>query len=68
MSNKVQCVCGTIYPDSMGTCPRCSKPTRETQMQDDFRKHKPTCPECGAPVMMTEGCMKCPTCGWSACG
>jgi rubrerythrin len=38
------------------------------QMQDDFRKHKPTCPECGAPVMMTEGCQKCPACGWSACG
>jgi len=27
----------------------------------------PTCPECGAPVQYSEGCLICPACGYSAC-
>ncbi len=27
-----------------------------------------TCPDCGYPTVMVEGCMKCEQCGWSKCG
>jgi len=27
----------------------------------------PTCPECGSPLIVSEGCMTCPVCGWSKC-
>jgi len=26
------------------------------------------CPECGAPMVIEEGCSKCPVCGYSKCG
>ncbi len=26
-----------------------------------------TCPECGSAIENTEGCLKCPSCGWSKC-
>ncbi len=28
----------------------------------------PTCPECGAPLVVTGGCAACHSCGWSKCG
>jgi len=28
----------------------------------------PTCPECGGPVKVEEGCLTCLVCGWSKCG
>ncbi|MFB6088674.1 MAG: hypothetical protein ABEK36_02730 [Candidatus Aenigmatarchaeota archaeon] len=27
----------------------------------------PECPDCGAILEYTEGCVKCPACGWSEC-
>lgn len=26
------------------------------------------CPDCGAPIAIEEGCKKCHSCGYSACG
>jgi len=26
------------------------------------------CPECGEEMVMSEGCMKCPSCGYAHCG
>ena len=28
---------------------------------------KPTCPECGEPLIFEGGCSRCPSCGWSRC-
>ena len=28
---------------------------------------KPTCPECGEPIVFEGGCSRCPACGWSKC-
>ncbi len=28
----------------------------------------PTCPECGGPVKVEDGCLTCQVCGWSKCG
>lgn len=27
----------------------------------------PKCPKCGEPIQMVEGCMTCPSCGYSKC-
>lgn len=39
------------------------KPIKATNIIVD----KPKCPECGAEVQMTEGCMTCSQCGYSKC-
>ena len=31
------------------------------------KKMAGTCPECGSAIENTEGCLKCPSCGWSKC-
>lgn len=42
--------------------------TEESGVQDMIDKGKnPECPECGAIVEYTEGCVTCPNCGWSEC-
>ena len=28
---------------------------------------EPKCPKCGEPIQMVEGCMTCPSCGYSKC-
>ena len=28
---------------------------------------RPTCPECGEPLVFEGGCSRCPSCGWSRC-
>jgi ribonucleoside-diphosphate reductase alpha chain len=30
--------------------------------------HAPACPDCSTMMVMGEGCMKCPSCGYSKCG
>ncbi len=34
---------------------------------DSWGYGNPTCPECGSPLIVSEGCMTCPVCGWSKC-
>jgi len=36
-------------------------------VQDSWGYGNPTCPECGSPLIVSEGCMTCPVCGWSKC-
>lgn len=35
---------------------------------DVVSKSSSKCPECGAEIIHTEGCMTCPSCGYSKCG
>ena len=37
------------------------------ERKDYLNGMPPTCPECGAPVQYSEGCLICPACGYSAC-
>lgn len=37
------------------------------ERKDFLNGMPPTCPECGAPVQYSEGCLSCPACGYSAC-
>ena len=30
--------------------------------------YMPGCPECGSKIVMSEGCVECPSCGYSRCG
>ena len=39
------------------------KATKENSKTSDG----PKCPKCGEPIVMTEGCMTCPSCGYSKC-
>ena len=41
--------------------------SREGVMEEKEEDNEETCPECGAELNMEEGCMKCPSCGWSKC-
>ncbi len=45
-----------------GALPRAfDGPTKENE------KESPKCPKCGEPIQMVEGCMTCPSCGYSKC-
>lgn len=35
--------------------------------QETSPTDSPKCPKCGEPIVMTEGCMTCPSCGYSKC-
>ena len=41
-------------------CPEPKKP-------EDEPVESPKCPKCGEPIQMVEGCMTCPSCGYSKC-
>ncbi|MEI6040215.1 MAG: vitamin B12-dependent ribonucleotide reductase [Candidatus Berkelbacteria bacterium] len=41
-------------------------PTTSTKSLADLGE-APACQECGAMLAFTEGCLKCPSCGWSKC-
>ncbi len=43
------------------------KNTSNESAQDSWGYGNPTCPECGSPLIVSEGCMTCPVCGWSKC-
>lgn len=40
----------------------------ETMPKEGFVLKSSKCPACGSPLMMQEGCKKCSSCEWSACG
>ncbi len=42
-------------------CPEAAKLTKDTPIES------PKCPKCGEPIRMVEGCMTCPSCGYSKC-
>lgn len=42
-------------------CPENVKLTKDTPIES------PKCPKCGEPIQMVEGCMTCPSCGYSKC-
>ena len=42
------------------------KNTEEEKIQEEVNE-KPTCPQCGAPVVFEGGCNTCRSCGWSKC-
>ncbi|HTY39507.1 MAG TPA: ribonucleoside-diphosphate reductase, adenosylcobalamin-dependent, partial [Candidatus Paceibacterota bacterium] len=43
-----------------------SAPTGRQKALADFG-HMPGCPDCGAPLVLAEGCMSCKACGFSRC-
>lgn len=42
------------------------KDTEEEKIQEEVNE-KPTCPQCGAPIVFEGGCNTCRSCGWSKC-
>lgn len=39
----------------------------EKAVVPDAQPDSPKCPKCGEPIQMVEGCMTCPSCGYSKC-
>ncbi|NMC35890.1 adenosylcobalamin-dependent ribonucleoside-diphosphate reductase [Candidatus Beckwithbacteria bacterium] len=39
----------------------------ETKITDDIKTDSNICPECGAEIVLSEGCGTCHECGWSQC-
>lgn len=42
------------------------KDTEGEKIQEEVNE-KPTCPQCGAPIVFEGGCNTCRSCGWSKC-
>lgn len=41
--------------------------TEKTEQAATPQPESPKCPKCGEPIQMVEGCMTCPSCGYSKC-
>lgn len=41
--------------------------TGEVTQEREGHIESPKCPKCGEPIQMVEGCMTCPSCGYSKC-
>lgn len=39
----------------------------KTEREKEGHEEVPKCPKCGEPIQMVEGCMTCPSCGYSKC-
>ncbi len=39
----------------------------KTELETETVVEAPKCPKCGEPIQMIEGCMTCPSCGYSKC-
>ena len=39
----------------------------KTESEKETTGEAPKCPKCGEPIQMVEGCMTCPSCGYSKC-
>jgi len=80
MDDAINCPgCGMlIYDSDLMRCPRCGADLERYRRnyQAAYIPARPEaeplcmnkCPECGERMISAEGCAKCPTCGWSACG
>lgn len=42
--------------------------SESSKIEKQEESYNPKCPECGQPLNMREGCMTCPSCGYSKCG
>lgn len=44
------------------------KPIYKVETSSSFTEvENPKCPKCGEELSMVEGCMSCPSCGYSKC-
>lgn len=41
--------------------------TTDTEGEAPVRRSSALCPDCGSTIEHVEGCLKCPSCGWSKC-
>lgn len=53
--------------NSKGLCKHNTKVEVQPTSAPSSQPESPKCPKCGEPIQMVEGCMTCPSCGYSKC-
>lgn len=57
----------TIYRDGSKMDQVLNVKGKESKLSSDAKVKKEPCPECGASTNFADGCVSCPSCGWSKC-
>lgn len=57
----------TAHPASVFGSPTLAGSAGASRMDRDRLAFKVKCPECGEGLLFSEGCNKCPSCGWAQC-